>query len=51
MLDLDNSGELEPHEVLEFEVKTMGKPADQQAKDDFRKTVDDMFGKIKAAIT
>lgn len=37
LLDIDNSGELEPSEVLEFNRNMMGKPKDQQAKDDLQK--------------
>ena len=37
LIDIDNSGELEPAEVLEFNSNMIGKPKDQQVKKDFIK--------------
>ena len=47
LLDIDNSGELEPQEVLNFNCNMIGKPKDQQAKEDATKKAQDAMKKAK----
>jgi len=50
LLDIDGSGELEPSEVLQFNRNMMGKPMDQQAKDDAAKKLQEFKKQAKQLI-
>ena len=50
LLDTDDSGTLEPAEVIEFNRNIMGKPKDQQAKEDLAKKLEDYKKKARAFI-